>query len=113
MVGLNVDWNDCMRARSSKKPSSDFFPNFFDKQKVARARGLAKNLQFNFNKQISKAKIRSQFAKICTPFAKCRLPKKVYNLTRVKNSRANIDEIDASLTTFFVFHFSISSTKLC
>jgi hypothetical protein len=51
-------------------------PNFFVKQKVASAQRSAKKIAVQFHQQSSKDKIRSKFAKMCTPFAKCRLPKK-------------------------------------
>ncbi len=55
---------------------------------------FGKKFKVQFHQQRSKAKIRSKFAKLCTPFAKRRLPKKVLNLVHAKNLCSNVDEID-------------------
>jgi hypothetical protein len=55
---------------------------------------LAHDVWHKFNQHCSEDKIRSKLAKICTPFAKCRLPKKGIESFCSNFSRTNVDEID-------------------
>jgi hypothetical protein len=52
---------------------------------------LGEKFEVQFHQPNCNAKIKSKFAKL---FAKRGSPKKVSNLVRAKNSRANVDEID-------------------
>ncbi len=58
------------------------FTKLFCQAKSCRQTAFGKKLKVQFHQQSSKAKIKSKFAKLCTPFAKCHSPKKKLNLVR-------------------------------
>jgi hypothetical protein len=76
------------------------FTKLFCQVKSCRQMMFGKKFAVLFHQQSNKAKIRSTFAKPCTPFAKRCLPKKASNLVRAKNWRANVGEIDPYPSSF-------------
>ncbi len=81
----------CSLQRQTEEGRGSISPNFFCQAKSFRRMPFGKKFAVQFHQQS-----RSEYAKICTPFAKRCSPKKVSNLVCAKLNflRTNGDEID-------------------